>query len=913
MTAERSLALYRRMLHVLPREFRNQNGEEMGRLFAEALVEARARARGAVLRVWWWGAWDVATAALLSRLVPRSRRAGNPSLRPAGHPGPIPRSPKPKDSLVFESLVADVLHSLRSLRKSPGFTVIALLTLGLGVGATTLVFTVVHSVLLKPLPYESPERLVNVWNDLIEERQYLPAVHPGDFRDYQEMSETFEEFAAASGSGQVGLVGVLTGNGPPLHVDLSPVTHNFFSLLGVDPILGRHFTEEEEAFNGPQVAIISHGLWQSRFGGDADLVGRTMELDGRSFQIVGVLPQDFRLLLPDEAFLVKPSDVWVPLQIDMDNLRPRNWTSLTVFGRLQPSVKLAQAQVEMDRIAAELRDTHPAHATSGMQIRLVPLQHDIVKQSRSALLTLFGAVGFVLLIACANVAHLLLLRGNGRRRELAMRAALGASRGRIARQVFTESLVLAVLGAGLGLMLTVGGLDLLAVLQPPNLPRLSEVAISGPVLGFAVLASLLTAVVFGLAPALHASKTSTGELLKEGGRTGGTGGAARARNLLMIAEVALSVVLLVGTGLMIRSFAALQDVSPGFRPEPVLSFGISLPRSDYPTGVEVAEFYRSLEERFTAMPGVETVGAVSQLPLTGSGFLWPYAYDDETAENFNLSADGRLVTPGYFEAMGTRLIAGRFFDRQDHQENQRVVIVEEMLAARAWPDEDPIGQQLRVFTTDQFLTVVGVVEHTRVYDLTQDLREHVYLPHGQNPFRAMSIVVRATRDPLALASTARDQVWSIDPNLPVNDLRPMREYVSDAMASTRFMLLLMSVFGGVALVLASVGIYGVISYVVRQRSHEFGVRMALGASPKGLVKAVVYQGARLLAASIVLGIGASVLVSRSLRGLLFGVSPTDISTYALVAVVLAGVALLACYLPARRIARVDPVATLRAD
>ena len=913
MTVERSLALYRRMLHLLPGKFRSENGEERERLFAEALVEARANAPFATLRAWCSASWDITAAAMLSRFVQESRYSANSAPGPANDRGPIHQPPQSKDSLVFESLIADVWGTIRSLRKSPGFSIIAIVTLGLGVGATTLVFTVVHSVLLKPLPYENPEQLVNVWNNLVEERQDLPAVHSADFRDYQEMSETFQEFAAASGAGQVGLSGVLTGNGRPLHVDLSPVTHNFFSLLGVDPVLGRHFTEDEEAFNGPKVAIISHGLWQSRFGGDADVAGRTMELDGQSFEIVGVLPQEFRLLLPSEAFLVKPADVWVPLQLDMNNQPPRNWTALTVFGRLQPTVTLAQAQVEMDRIAAELRATHPEHAGSGIQIRLVPLQHDIVKQSSGALLTLFGAVGFVLLIACANVAHLLLLRGNARQRELAMRTALGATRNRIARQMFTESVVLALLGAGLGLLLTIGGLDLLTVLQPPNLPRLDEIAISGPVLGFTLLASLVTAVVFGLAPALHASKTSMSQLLKEGGRSGSTGGAGRARNLLMIAEVALSVVLLVGTGLMIRSFSALQDVRPGFRPEPVLSFGLSLPRRDYPTGVEVSAFYRSLEASFAAMPGVEAVGAGSKLPLTGSGPLWPYAYDDETSEHFNLSADGRSITPGYFEAMGTRLIAGRFFDGQDIRDNQRVVIVDEMLATRAWPDEDPIGQQLELFSNGQFSTVVGVVEHTRVYDLTRDVREHVYVPHGQHQARNMSLVVKATRDPVALAGSVRDQVWALDSNLPVNDLRPMREYVSDAAASARFMLLLMSVFGGVALVLASVGIYGVISYAVRQRSHEFGVRMALGASPNGLVKSVVSEGARLLGVSIVLGMGASALVSRSLRSMLFGVSPTDVATYALVAVVLWGVALLACYLPARRSARVDPVTTLRSE
>lgn len=905
MSEGRALTVYRFLLNALPSDFRMRNDEEMQAVFAEALHRARKASRVEVVRTWVVAVADLVRSAVGLRLRNRFRTGRR---RPSS-------SSRTKDGPVLASLASDIGFALRSLRKSPGFTAVALLTIGLGIGASTLVFSVVHSVLLRPLPYRDSDRLVNVWNDLIEERQYLPAVHPEDFRDYQRMSDTFEEFAAASGAGQVGLAGVLTSDGPPVAVDLSPVTHNFFDLLGVQPALGRAFTEEEEAFNGPRVAVVSHELWQIRFGGDSSLVGRGIELDGNTFTVVGILPRGFRLLLPEEAFLVKHSDVWVPLQTNYDNLPPRNWTSLTVLGRLKDDVTLARAQAEMDQIAEELRAYYPAHAGSGMHIRLVPFRQDVVKQTRLPLLTLFGAVGFVLLIACANVAHLLLLRGTARQRELAMRAALGASRSRIARQVFTESVVLGLLGAVVGLVFTLGGLEILSILQPPNVPRLDEIGINGPVLAFAVGASVVTAVLFGVIPALQASRADVNELLKEGGRAGRSASAMRIRNLLVVGEIAFSLVLLVATGLMIRTFVALQDVKPGYDPQGVLAFDISLPRAGYGTPQPVRAFYEELQGRLTSLPGVEAVGAITKLPLTGSGPLWPYAYDEKTAESFDLTADGRISTAGYFEAMGTRLMAGRFFTEEDHADGRRVVIVEEMLAQRAWPDEDPIGKQLQLARQgeNRFATVVGVVEHTRVYDLTRDVREHLYVPHRQRPARNMSVAVRASVDPTSLAPLVREAVWAVDPNVPVNDLRPMSAYVGDAMAGTRFTLLLMSLFGVLALVLASVGIYGVISYAVRQRTHEFGIRIALGARPGELIRVVVLHGARLVGVSIVLGVAVSTLATRSLRSMLFEVSSTDPSTYAAVAIFLAGVALVACYLPARRTAMVDPVSTLRTE
>lgn len=910
MTHARSVVFYRKLLRILPSGFRARHGSEMERVFVEALTETVGTSRrlGAV-RAWTAAIRDVLIIAVEARW---HRPAARTRWRSVAVHNP---QPEKRGEPVFISVLSNLRYNLRSLRRTPGFASVAILTIGLGIGTTTLVFSVVYGVLLRPLPYDEPDRLVNIWNDLIEERQFLPAVHAADFRDYQRMSETFQEFAAGSGSGQVGVSGVLTGDGPPVHVDVSSITFNFLSLLGIDPILGRHFTPEEEAFNGPKVAIMSHALWSSRYGSDPNIVGSSIEMDGMPYTITGILPRGFRLLLPDEAFLIKHADVWVPLQRDYSRLPPRNWTSYTVLGRLKPDVTLEQAQSEMDRIAEELRATHPAHARSGMQIRLVPFQYDIVKAARPALLTLFGAVGFVLLIACANVAHLMLLRGASRQRELAVRTALGANRSIIVGQVFGESLVLGVLGAGLGLLITQIGLAALTALQPQNLPRLSELGLSGAVLGFAAAAAIINAVVFGLAPAFHAARAEVTDVLKEGGRSGRSAGATRLRNLLVVGEVAVSLVLLIGTGLMVRSFQALQQVRPGFESQHVMTFGLSLPRQTYPQGAEVRNFVNELHTRLEALPGVESVGAVSQLPLTGTGPLWPYAYDEETAEHFNLSADGRIVSPDYFAAMGTRLVAGRFFGEQDNTQSQPVTIVEEMLAQRAWPDEDPIGQQLQLaFGNNRFsATVVGVVEHTRVYDLTRDVREHMYQPHGQRSTRNMSFVVRSSVDPLSLASSIRQAIWAIDADLPVNDLRPMQAYVADAMAESRLTLLVMTGFGMLALLLASIGIYGVISYGIDQRAREFGIRIALGASPQGLVRSVLADGARLVSISIAVGLVGSLALTRSVRGLLFGVSPTDPWTYAVVSAVLFGVAILACYLPARRASGTDPVMVLRAD
>jgi putative ABC transport system permease protein len=816
------------------------------------------------------------------------------------------------------ALLQDIRYAFRGLRKNPGFTAVAVLTLALGIGTNTTMFSVVNGVLLEPLPYEQPDRLVNIWVDLGVGNQSLPAVHEGDFRDYKERAQLFEDFAAASGGSFRAGAGILTGDGKPEQVDVSVVTANFFPLLGVNPMLGRQFTDDEEALGGPQVAIISHGLWQRRFGADPSIVGTTVLVDGIGTLVAGVLPPDFKLHLPAEAFLVQDSDIYKPLQTDWDNLPPRNFTSYTVFGRLKPGVSLAQAQSEMTRIQEELRSEHPIHETSDMRIRVVPLHDDIVKHSRSGLIVLLGAVGFVLLIACANVGHLILARGIAREREFALRASVGASPARIVRQLLTESVTLAALGGILGIGLTQWGIALLVALQPVNLPRLEGISVNGPVLGFAAGATLLTAMIFGLYPAIRAS---TGELfhsLKVGGRTTGSRKQLRLRSFLIVVEVALSLVLLIGTGLMLRSFLALQQVRPGFEPESVMTFGLTLPRSKYANARERADFFHEVRETLGGLPGVVEVGIISKLPLTGTGPLFPYAYDEETATNWeSATADVRGVSPEYFETVGTRLLAGRQYGYSDGGPNSSpVIIIDEMLAEIAWPGEDAVGKMLQIQPTgsqNPYAEVIGVVEHVRMHDLQRDVRAQAYFPMTQfAPFNA-SVAVRSSVEPAAISNMILDQIDALDPDLPVSNVRPMKAYVSDGMARSRFSLIVMVLFAGLALILTSVGIYGVIAYSVSQRTKEIGIRMALGEEPGRIRNLVVLNGMRLILASLVLGLVTAVALSRLLSNLLYAVSPTDPLTFAAISAILVAVALTASFVPALRATRVDPLAALRME
>ncbi|HUQ14506.1 MAG TPA: ABC transporter permease [Gemmatimonadales bacterium] len=810
----------------------------------------------------------------------------------------------------------DLRYALRSLRRSPGFTAIAIGTLGLGIGATSTIFTVVNGVLLRPLPYLHADRIANIWNDMGEGAQSLPAVSPADFRDYQRRTRSFEAFAAASDGDVVNLRGNLTGSGGAERVTMNTITANFFQFLGVRPAVGRAFLPEEEAAHGPHVAMIGNGLWKRRYGSDPSLVGRTIEIDGVGHTVVGVLPESFHLLLPPEAYLVTDAEVWTPLQYDYGKAPPRNWTFFTVFGLLKPGVSFAAAQADMDRIAAEFRKEFPEHKASNLRIRVVPLQHDVVKQARPSLLILIGAVGLVLLVACANVAHLLLVRATAREGEFALRTALGASRWAVMRQLLTESLVLAVGGGILGIAVSEGAIATLRGLDPANLPRLAEVGTDLRVLAFTALLCIATAVGFGLAPALQASRADQRAPLQAAGRGAG-GRRRRLRDLLIVGEVALSVMLLVGAGLLVRSFIALQQVRPGFDAADVLTFQLSFPALTYPTQADRRAFLKKLETRLLAIPGVRSVGEASQLPLTGSGTLQPFAYDEETARNFErVTADFRNVSNDFFAALDTRLVAGRYFTDQDRAGGPLVIMVDASLAELAFPGRSAVGEKLQIAPTgspEMYAEVVGVVEHQRMRDLARALLPQIYGPIGIGTPGTISVMVEASVPPVSLSAQVRRAVTSLDKDLPADRLTPMDSYVGEGLAQARFSLVLMTVLGAVALLLTAVGVFGVISYSVSQRTREFGIRLALGEDPRQTRLSVVRGGMRLVLMSIGIGLVGSLVVTRLIAGLLYEVRPADPITFAGIGLLLTLVALLACYLPARRATRVDPALTLRSE
>jgi putative ABC transport system permease protein len=813
----------------------------------------------------------------------------------------------------MSSLIQDLRFAWRSLRRNPGFAILATLTLALGIGATTAIFTVVNGVLLRPLPYAAPAQLANLWVDFGVGAQSLPAMSPGDFKDYQTRSRSFEMLAAGSGGQVVGATGALAGEGLETErVDVSAVTANFFPLLGVAPAYGRDFTAEEEKPGGPRIVILSHRLWTRRFGGDATIVGRTIRLDGLEQTVVGVMPESFRLWLPSEAFLITDSDVWKPLQFNYANIPPRNFTFFTVFGRLKPDVTFAEAQAEMSALAQQLRAEHAVHESAGMQVRIVPLQEDVVKHARDPLLVLFVAVGFVLVIACANVAHLLLARATTREREIAVRSALGASRARLLRQLATESMLLAALGGAAGLVIAYVGTRALGWLQPANLPRLDGVRIDATVVLFASGATLVTAFVFGLVPAMRSAAMELNRTLRATGSP--SRAQTRVRSALVIAEMALALVLLIGAGLMVRTFFALQQAQLGFDPDRVLTFRLALPFPKYADPKLRLAALRETERRLRALPGVTEVGLVSQLPLTGSGPLSPYAYDEATARNWESeTSDGRIVSPSYFRAMATRLVAGRIFDEHDAQAGRRIVI-DTTLAARAWPGENPVGKRLQVApngTPERFAEVIGVVEHIRAHDLSRAVRPQIYSPMGAAG--RLDVVIRASADPSLLSRPVRDTMRELDPEVPIDRLRPMSAYTSAALAETSLSLLLMSLFGAAALILSCVGIYGLFSFVVGQRTREIGIRMALGQEPRQIRNLVLREGLRLIAIGTLIGSAAGFVLAKSAAAMLFEVRPADPSTFSAMAALLIVVALAGCWVPARRATAVNPLVALKQD
>jgi putative ABC transport system permease protein len=801
----------------------------------------------------------------------------------------------------------DLRYGVRALWKSPGFAFVAVVALALGVGANTAIFSVVKAVLLKPLPYPESGRLVwlrevNPTNNVPDE----PASAP-DFNDWRTDARSFDGVAAYADTALT-----LTGEGEPERIPAAATSANFFRVLGVAPALGRDFVAEEEAAGKNRVVVISHGLWQRRFGANQNVLGQTLTFGGNPYTVVGVAPPDFRNPVPG----AKAAEIWLPIAFNFDESRRRS-DFLSVFARLKGGATVEQARAEMSGIGARLAQAYPATNT-GWGVSVVTLHERVVGDVRPSLLVLMGVVGFLLLIACANVANLLLARATARRQEIAVRSALGAGRWRLVRQFLTESVLLALAGGGLGLLLAAWGIELLVSFSPGNIPRLNEVGLDKGVLLFTFGVSLATGCLFGLLPALQASKTDLSVSLKEGGSRGSTAGrpASRLRNALVVSEIAIAVVLLAGAGLMIRSFAAIREVDPGFRPGHVLTSDYSLPAARYKEDAQIVSFFEQLTAHAAALPGVERVGLVSDIPLSGGGDIAEFAVEGRPAPPPELVQDAeyRVVSPDYFDVMGIPVVRGQAFTEHDRANVPAVTVINETMARRYFSGEDPIGKRINLGDPAKgspWRTVVGVVRDIRHESLDKEPYPQMYAPEAQFPRRLMTMVARTSGDPLSLVPALRRDLTSLDKDLPLYNLRTMEQVLADSIARRRFQMLLIAAFAGLGLLLAAVGIYGVISYSVAQRRHEIGVRMALGARAPDILRLVVGQGLGLALAGVGAGLAAAFALTRVMSSLLYGVSAADPLTFAGVALALLGVALAACLVPARRATKVDPMIALR--
>jgi putative ABC transport system permease protein len=803
-----------------------------------------------------------------------------------------------------EELWQDLRYGARVLLRKPGFTFVAVVTLALGIGANTAIFSVVNAVLLSPLPYRAPDRLAQVWEHNRLKNTPRGSVAPANFLDWKGQSRSFDGMAAYDKFPSFNLTGV----GEPERIQAARVSASLFPLFGVGTIVGRTFTEEEEKRGRHQVALVGAGLWQRRFGSDPGLVGRTLTLNDQSFTVVGILPPDFRFL-PEEY------EIFIPMVLDGWEATARGTHPLRVVARLKEGVTLAQAQAEMDQIALHMEREYPSSNT-GVGVNLVPLQEQLVGESRRALLVLLGAVAFVLLIACANVANLLLTRAVGRASEMAVRMALGAGRARLIRQLLTESALLAGGGGLGGLLLSLWGVQILKAFLSRNalLPRGETVGVDGRVLAFTIGISLVTGLVFGLAPGLAASKTDLNDALKEGGRRAG-GGAHnhRFRRALVVGEVALALVLLIGAGLMIQSFLRLRRVDPGFRPENVLAADLSLPSSRYQTGRQVSNFQHQLLDRISTLPGVRSVGAAAYLPFSGTNNSWTIQIEGRPPLPAGrwLEPGWRPITANYFQTMGIPLVKGRDFSATDDETAPGVAILNEAAARAYWPGEEPMGARFK--HQQRTYSVVGVVKDVRHVGLDDEAKPEIYYPYSQLPivWRGTTLVARTEFAPEQFAAALRSVVKELDKDQPVYNVRTLEGLIDKSVLRPRFNLFLLGFFATLALLMASLGLYGVISYAVSQRTHEIGIRMAFGAKPRDILRLVVGEGLTLTLGGVAVGLIAAFALTRVMESLLFGVSATDLPTFAVVALVLISVSLVACYIPARRATKVDPMIALR--
>lgn len=795
----------------------------------------------------------------------------------------------------------DLRYGFRMLLKSPGFTIVVVLILAIGIGANTAMFSVVNAVLLRPLPYDQPDRIVRVYNNYLRLGFERISMSEPEFIDCRDQSEAFEDIAVFKPMGFN-----LIGADEPQRLEGACVSAGFFPVLGTNPMLGRTFLPEEERPGQNHVVLVSHGLWERRFGADPNLVGQTLRLNDESYTVVGIMSARFQF--PERV------DLWIPVALNLQSLDFRGRRYLSAIARLKSGTTVNQAQANMDLVARRLEEQYPDNypEDSGWSISVVPLHDDIVGSIRPALLVLFGAVGFVLLISCANVVNLLMVRANAREKEIAIRSALGAKGTRLIRQLLTENMLLALMGGGLGLLLTFWSIDLLVAFIPANVPRLEEIGVDRKVLGFTLAVSLLIGMTFGFIPALKVSRRGLNEWLKEGG--GRIPYGARHRNvqsLLVISEVALALLLLIGTGLMVKSFFHLRGVDPDFDPTRVLIADISLSESRYSQPHEVSSFYHQVLNQLEGQPPVQSVGVTSHLPLT-SGEACGFGLEERRFD-MNHIDEFRAISPGYFWAMGIPLLSGRDFDERDTENGTGVIIINETMAHRTWPNEDPVGKRLAIDKTGErgMREIVGVVGDVKHYGLHTESRREMYVPYLQRPRHFMTLVVRARSEPIVLAQVVREAVRKVDKDQPVFNVRTMETLLSKSVSRPRFGGLLLAIFSAVGLVLAAAGIYGVISYSVSRRTHEIGIRMALGAVRSDVLKMVLRQGLRLTLAGLAVGMVVAFVLSRVISSLLYGVSPTDPLTFVGVSLFLAGVALIACYIPARRAAKIDPMEALR--